>query len=163
MCIQSQARYHHHQVYLNSFFYPTGIFSPSEGYRAELHMVAIILMMGIRYACNRNYYEDQMWWQSSFQKGPNILAILTIKGTKYSCNLNSERDLIWLQSLLIGNKYDCNIENRPKSRDYAFWTNLAKSNFRRLQAYLVHIEIDCKHLWSVLDLRLQAYLVHFET
>ena len=46
-----------------------------------------------------------------------------------------------------------------ESRDYDFWTNHAKTNFQYFQAYLVPIERDYKHIWSVLNLRLQEYLV----
>ena len=35
--------------------------------------------------------------------------------------------------------------------------------FPLLQAYLVPIERDCNHIWSLFDVRLQAYLVPFET
>ena len=39
-----------------------------------------------------------------------------------------------------------------ESRDYDFWTYL-------LQEYLATIEKDCKHIWSISDIRLQTYLV----
>ena len=90
------------------------------------------------------------------QRGPNMIAILVMKGTKYDCNddhngtsyecnFDNQGDLIWLNcsfqiGLYINN---CNLfQNGPKmiakfvleSRDYDFWTNLAKRNFPILQS-----------------------------
>ena len=43
-------------------------------------------------------------------------------------------------------------------REYGFWTNLAKQIFGdNHHACLVLMETDCKHKWSVLDLRLHSY------
>ena len=47
----------------------------------------------------------------------------------------------------------------PESRDYDFLINLTKTEFQCLQAYLVPIERDCKHIQFDSDLRLQAYSV----
>ena len=40
--------------------------------------------------------------------------------------------------------------------------HVTSGRFSTLQAYLVTTEKDCKHTWSVSDLRLQAYSVPFE-
>ena len=49
-----------------------------------------------------------------------------------------------------------------EARDYDFlWTNHAKTNFQCLQEYLVPIEKDCKHIWSLSDSWLQPYLFPF--
>ena len=53
-----------------------------------------------------------------------------------------------------------NIENLFSSRNHS---HMPLGRFPLLQEYLVPIEIDCKHIWSVLDLRLQPYLFAFET
>ena len=42
----------------------------------------------------------------------------------------------------------------PEARDYDF---LTKTTFQCLQVYLVPIQRDCKHIWSVLDLRSHTY------
>ena len=75
------------------------------------------------------------------------------KGTKYACNLKSKRgsNMLAMPKMVL------------ESREYDFWTNLAKTNFRWLQIYLVPIERDCKHIRSPLWLWLQAFLVSFVT
>ena len=92
-----------------------------------------------------------------------MIAIMIKMRTLYDCNLNSESDHIWLQSL-PGKVYQLgpNMNAMSKivlgSRDYDFWTNLVKINFRLLQSYLVFFE-DCNHIWSDSELTLQSYLV----
>ena len=100
------------------------------------------------------------------------------------CNIFYHEDQIWLQSRSLGTRYACNVENSPRIT-YDFWTNLAKTNFRWLPAYLLLYEKDCKvrfgfeiasilgplpkHIWSFFDhdcnhirseslLSLQSYL-----
>ena len=54
-----------------------------------------------------------------------------------------------------------NIENlfsRDSSRNHS---HIPLGRFPLLLAYMVPIEINCKHIWSALDFRLQAYLVPF--
>ena len=77
-------------------------------------MLAISIVMGTKYACNR------------FHLGPNMLAII--------------KNLFW----------------RDSSRSDSYVT---LGQFSTLQAYLVIIEKDCKHKWSLSNWRLQAYLV----
>ena len=44
--------------------------------------------------------------------GPIMSAISDMLKSKYDCNPDYKRVQIWLQSFLLGNKYDCNFENR---------------------------------------------------
>ena len=79
-------------------------------------------------------------------------AILIIKWTKYACNLfEYGPNMLAMSKIFL------------KWRDYYFWMNLAKTNFRWLQAYLVRIERDCRHISSSWLSRLQAYVVPFVT
>ena len=48
------------------------------------------------------------------------------------------------------------IDPRDSSRNHS---HVTPGRFPTLQAYLVTIEKDCKHIWSVSDFRLQAYFV----
>ena len=64
-----------------------------------------------------------------------MLAILNPKLTFYACNIFQNGS-----NMLAMSKFAL------KSRDYDFWTSLAKTKFRSLQAYLVTIERDCKHI-----------------
>ena len=56
-----------------------------------------------------------------------------------------------------------NIENLFSCDSSRNQSHVPLGRFPFLQAYLVPTERNCKHIWSVLDLRLQAYLVPFET
>ena len=68
----------------------------------------------------------------------------------YDCNLfQKRRNMIATSELVL------------KSRDYDFWTNLAKTNFRSLQSYLVLFEKDCNHIQYDSELSSQSYLVPF--
>ena len=53
-----------------------------------------------------------------------------------------------------------NLFSRDSSRNHS---HVILGRFSRLQAYMIPYERDCKHKWSVSNLRLQAYLVPFET
>ena len=67
--------------------------SPSKG-MDHIWMVAIIFMMGTKYACNLSHKWDYnpdkngdvICFQSEFQKGLNMLAISNVKRTIYACN-----------------------------------------------------------------------------
>ena len=72
--------------------------------------------------------------QSQFQWGPNMLAISNLKRTIYASQpLHLRPDMLAITRIAL------------KSRNYDFWPNFAKTDFRWLQAYLVPIERDCKH------------------
>ena len=71
-----------------------------------------------------------------------MLAISIKKGTIYAYNLKSETDL---PAIVFNSDQIC----------------LQSSKFLSLQAYIVTIERDCKHVLSVSDLRMQANLVPF--
>ena len=87
-----------------------------------------------------------------------MLAISIIKRFNYACNLNSETDYMCLQSFQWGPNMLAMSKIVLESRDYDVWTNLAKTNFRGLQAYLVPFETEivdilglnydhhCKHI-----------------
>ena len=132
-------------------------------------MIAITFMIGTKYYCN---LQDQIWLQWWSQLGPNMIATSISNRTIYYCNLfQSGLNMIAISKFVL------------KSRDYDFWTNLAKTNFRSLQSYLVQfgkIAIiygpirywHCKHIWplgnedcihirSSFWLSLQSYLVLF--
>ena len=88
-----------------------------------------------------------------------MYAIWVSKGTKYACNLKSKTDHICLQFLSTGTKYVCkhwNLFSCDLSRNHS---RLALGQFSLLQAYLVPVERNCKHIWSVLDLRLHPYYI----
>ena len=74
-------------------------------------------------------------------------AIKVAIGTQYACNNDNKGDLICIQSQFRkGPNMIAMSKMLLESRDYDFWTNLAKTNFRSLQAYLISIERDCKHI-----------------
>ena len=50
-------------------------------------MVATILMMAAKYACNDNNNWDLIWMQSQFRRRLNKLAISNPKWTLYACNI----------------------------------------------------------------------------
>ena len=56
-------------------------------YNRGPHKVAIIIMIGTIYACNKKE-----------SLGQNMLTILVPKGTKYACNHDNNGDQICLQS-----------------------------------------------------------------
>ena len=87
---------------------------------------------------------------------------LISKETKYACNLGSETEHICLQSFAIGTKYGYN----HRKFDFLRFVQKSKSRVPKTISVIASIfgplESNCKHIWSVLDLRLQAYLVPFE-
>ena len=95
--------------------------------------------MGLNYI-----YLQYYWWQ-----GPNNLAISNRKQTLYACNL-----LHWGPDMLVMSKVVL------ESRDNDCWTNLAKTNFRWLQAYLVPNARDCKHIKCVDTFMLTSLASH---
>ena len=86
-------------------------------------MLAILVVMGTKYACNLDHVGDQICLQSQLQWGPNMPAIVVTMGTKYACNLGYDGDQICLQSWLqqgpimpailvtLRTKYACNHKN----------------------------------------------------
>ena len=113
-------------------------------------MVAITYMTGTKYACNLGHKRDLISLQACLQWGPNMLAISNPKRTVYACNLfqkgSNMRAIIKI------------LFSRDSFRNHSH-VNLGR--FPTLQTYLVTIERDCKHIWSVSNLILQAYLVLF--
>ena len=64
-----------------------------------------------------------------------MLAISNLNRTLSVCNLvRLEPNMLAMSEMVL------------ESRDYDFWTNLASTNFRWLQAYLVPFERDCKQV-----------------
>ena len=73
-------------------------------------------------------------------------AISAPNRTIYDCNPNQlGPNMIAMSKSVLG------------SRDYDFWTNPVKVNFRLLQSYLVLFERDCNHIWSDSELKLHSY------
>ena len=113
---------------------------------------------------------DHICLQLFLRQGPDILAMKETIETKYACdlghktdlisfdNVDYKGDLIYLQSQIRIGLYMLAISsNKDKICLQCLkssWTNLAKAKFRRLQAYLVTIEKDCKYIKSDSDLRL---------
>ena len=60
-------------------------------YRGGLGMVAILVMIGTRYACHI------------------VNMILILKGAKNACHINFVSDQVCLPSFLLGTRYPCNI------------------------------------------------------
>ena len=85
-------------------------------------------------------------------KEPNMPTISNPQRTIYACNLfqYGPNMLVNIEKLFL----------RDSSRNHS---HVILGRFSALQSYLVTIDRDCKHIWSVADLRLQAYLVLFET
>ena len=63
-------------------------------------MLAILVVIGTKYACNLDHDGDQICLQSWLRWGPDMPAILVMLGTKYACNLSYNRDQLCLQSWL---------------------------------------------------------------
>ena len=51
-------------------------------------MLAILVVIGTKYACNLDNDGDQICLQSWLRWGPDMPAILVMLGTKYACNLS---------------------------------------------------------------------------
>ena len=93
------------------------------------------------YGCNHDYNGDLICLQSQIRNGPYMLANFFQQG----------QNMLAIIKVLF---------SRDASRNQS---HVTLGRFPTLQAYLVPIERDCKHIWSVSDLRLQAYLVPFVT
>ena len=113
-------------------------------YRDGQHIVAKIFRAGTNHAYNLDHKTDQVSLQIAIMiiMGANMLVI-------------SRTDRICLQSFSIGTKYACNQQNSVFRNN----SHVILGRFPTLQAYLVIIKKDCKHVLSVSDLRLQPYLV----
>ena len=101
-------------------------------------MVAIIYRTGIKCACNHDNNGVLLCLQSQIRNGPYMLAIFS----------NKDKMLAIIKILF----------SRYTSRNHS---HVTLGRFPILQAYLVTFEKDCKHIWSVSDLRLQPYLAPF--
>ena len=78
-----------------------------------------------------------------------MLAILNRNRTVYACNLvRLGPNMLAIIAILFSRKFIVTSRNH---------SHLTLGRFLTLQAYLAPFERDCKHKWSVLDLRLQAY------
>ena len=77
--------------------------------------------------------------QSEFPMALNMPAISNSKLTIYACNFYPRGTIMLAMSKIV-----------LDSPDYDFWTNLAKTNFQCLQAYLVPVVKKS-----------QAYMVRF--
>ena len=76
----------------------------------------------------------------NYRGGTLMIAIILMVGTIYDCNLKQIGPNMTAMSKSIG-----------ESRDFNFWTNLAKTSVLRLQSYYVVFERDpCNHIWSFL-------------
>ena len=51
-------------------------------------MLAILVVIGTKYACNLKQDWDHICLESWFKKGPNMPAISVSIGTLYACNLD---------------------------------------------------------------------------
>ena len=60
-------------------------------------MLAILVVIGTKYACNLDHDGDKICLQSQLGWRSNMPAILVTKGTIYACNLGSKGDQICLQ------------------------------------------------------------------
>ena len=49
-------------------------------------MLAILVVIGTKYACNLDHDRDHICLQSWFKRGPNLPAISVSIGTIYACN-----------------------------------------------------------------------------
>ena len=57
-------------------------------YRGGPIMLAILVVIGTKYACNLDRDGGQICLQSWLRWGPDMPAILVMLGTKYACNLS---------------------------------------------------------------------------
>ena len=125
-------------------------------YGAGLNMVAIIII------------RDQICLHSCSKKGLNLLEMIISMRTLYGYNqfrrglnmlaISNSTDHLCLHCLSNGPNMPTMSRMAPESRAglqkkifsraYDFWTNLAKTNFRSLQAYLVPNERYCKRIRS---------------
>ena len=55
-------------------------------------MLAILIVIRTKYACNLDHVGDQICLQSQSRSGPFMPAILVQKGAKYACNFSFDRD-----------------------------------------------------------------------
>ena len=81
-------------------------------------------MMGTKYDCNLKKQKGPNTNAIFIKGGPNkfMIAMSISNGTIYHCNLfRLGLDMIAISKFVL------------ESRDYDFWTNLVKTNFRSLQ------------------------------
>ena len=94
-------------------------------------------------------WNSQLKWKihmSSYRVGLHMTAIiLIIRSPQWGPNMS--------KYVQIGPKIVL------ESCDYDFWANIAETNSRWMQSYLVTTEKDCNHIGSPLLSRLQSYLV----
>ena len=65
-------------------------------------MLAILVVIGTKYACNLDHVGDQICLQSWFKMGPNMPAISVSIGTIYACNLENFENT--LKFIVLGQK-----------------------------------------------------------
>ena len=136
-------------------------------------MLAILVVMGTKYACNLDHVGDQICLQSQSRRGPYMPAIPVKTGTIYACNLGHDRDQICLQSwfkrgpnmpaisVSIGTIYACNLDFFKQLFDPRRSLSRCFKNFRDCRHIICRIygpqrDQDCAHIWSLLQPKLQA-------
>ena len=105
-------------------------------------MLAILVVIGTKYACNLDNVGNQICPQSQSRRGPFMPAILVTIGTKYACNFSFDRDHICLQSRIILNSFltqDDHFQGVLKILEIAAIYGLQPI---RLQAYIVPIKTE---------------------
>ena len=101
-------------------------------------MLAILVVIGTKYACNLDNVGDQICPQSQSRRGPYMPAILVTIGIKYACNLGSKGGQICLQSRFFLNSF--------LTQDDHFQGVL--KIFEIAGIYGPLLNQDCRHIWS---------------
>ena len=126
-------------------------FSTALIYRGGLIMLAILVAMGTKYACNLDHVGDQICLQSQSRWGPYMPAILITIGTKYACNLGSKGDQICLQFQFRKGPYMPAIVSVGdhiclQFRFFKYLFDPRRSLSRCFKNFR-----DCRHIWSPTD------------
>ena len=65
-------------------------------------MLAILVVIGTKYACNLDHVGDRICLKSWFKRGPNMPAMSVSIGTIYACNLENFKNT--LKVIVLGQK-----------------------------------------------------------
>ena len=128
-------------------------------YRGGPIMLAILVVMGTKYACNLSQDGDHICLQSWFKRGPNMPAISVSIGTIYACNR-----ICWGPYMPAISK----IFKTPWK--WSSWVKKLFKNFRDCRhiwsptdtitgIYGLCRNWQCRHIWSPWNQDLQAYMV----